>query len=176
MNSVKESKFLILFPAKYNGCAGMGFADTAQGPGASVQWSTWICVGVHPYPGKIYIYRWDLSMCLSKYIQALTDRVGTWTHPELTNCEATDAHRSRRNTQARCTEGGVTSWHFTAIKKLGFGRALYFTFSQYNIKCHASCASYCKNPSVSFEAKILLITKDFLRSECEPRTAMKCRT
>lgn len=115
----------------------MGFVDTAQGPGASVQWSTWICVEVHPYPEKNNIYRWDLSMCLSMYIQALTDRVGGWAHPELTNCKATDAHRSGRNTQARCTEGGVTSWHFIAIKNLGFGCAawLYFQPIQHKMPC-----------------------------------------
>lgn len=144
MSSVKESKFLTLFPAKHNGCAGMGFVDTARGP---VQWYVLKHLDMCWSPslsGK-KIYRWDLRMYLSKYIQAVPDRVGSWAHPELTNCEATDSHSSGRNTQARRTEGGVTSWHFIAIKKLGFGCAswLYFQPIQHKMPC-----LLCKLPSL----------------------------
>lgn len=53
MSSTKQSKFLILLlPAKHVRCAGRGFADTALGPGPSVQSNTWIGVEVHPHPEK----------------------------------------------------------------------------------------------------------------------------
>lgn len=77
--------------------------------------------------------RWDLSM----FKQALPERAGSWVHAGLTNHEATDAHRRGRNMQARSTEGGVTFWHFIAIKKLGFGCAsrLYFQPIQQKMPC-----------------------------------------
>lgn len=153
--------------------------------GPSAHWNTWIGVEAHPQKKKIenlkirnYIYIYWRFKHVLKHVQASSDRKGGQLSPPRADklwsnwCShgwkeyTSKRHRRRSDTLAlHCNQKPGVWQCLTALLS-----ASTTENAVPPVQAIARIHQSHLKPEYSF------ITKDFSRSDCEPRTAMKCRT